>query len=261
MITNIWLIFSRPEAHLKHAFSRNLICGREELIIDAECRENVERYVVDRLAETKDRYRDVTPVDWPLPDKLEELLDIVSGLFVLAATCLNFIADPDAANPPSRLNYLLTFLRRSQGVVSRSPLAALDLLYFRILEKIPFAVFKTTRQILSYMSHRNELEKGGGHLGSAQALSHYLRLDQHTFYNTVRWLHSVMSIPGFENAAKSHLQFYHASFHDFLLDPNRSSKFAIGEQDALLDVLLPGIYWCEIDAINFYTNEGKLNWK
>jgi hypothetical protein len=44
-----WLIFSRPEAHLKNAFSRNVLCGRDELIIDDECRENVERYVKDRL--------------------------------------------------------------------------------------------------------------------------------------------------------------------------------------------------------------------
>jgi hypothetical protein len=124
-----WLIFSRPEAHLKSAFSRNSLCGREELIIDTECREDVERYVKDRLVEIQNTHDDITPADWPSPDSLQELLDAVSGLFVFASTCLNFIDDPDKADPPSQLDSLLTFMRRSQSVLSRNPLAVLDLFY------------------------------------------------------------------------------------------------------------------------------------
>jgi hypothetical protein len=106
-------------------------------------------------------------------DMLEELLDAVSGLFVLASTCLNFIGDPDEADPPSRLDSLLTFMRRSRGVMLGNPLAALDLLYFRILEKIPPAVFVTTRRILGYMCYQNKLPKVGS-FESAQVLSNFL---------------------------------------------------------------------------------------
>ncbi|KAF7770806.1 hypothetical protein Agabi119p4_6780 [Agaricus bisporus var. burnettii] len=132
-----WLIFSRPEAHLKNVFSRKTDRGREELIIDTEGRENVERYVKDRLIEIKATYNDMIPADWPPPAKLEELLYAVLGLFIFASTCLNYIDDPEEADPVSQLDSLLSFLRRPQGVVSRNPLAALDLLYSRILQDIP----------------------------------------------------------------------------------------------------------------------------
>jgi hypothetical protein len=255
-----WLIFSRPEAHLKNAFSRNLLCGREELIIDAECREDVEHYVKDRLAEIQKAYNDVTSADWPSPDSLQELVDAVSGLFVFASTCLNFIDDPDRANPPSQLDSLLAFMRRSQGVVSRNPLAVLDLLYSRILEKIPADVYKTTKRILAYMSHRNKIDSKQ-RLDSAQALSNFLRLDRQTFYVAARGLHSVTSIPDPDEADKSQLRFYHASFQDFLINPNRSGKFCISEQDAVADIIPLCVYWCEVDTALFHTDDGKLDLK
>jgi hypothetical protein len=68
-----------------------------------------------------------------------------------------------------------------------------------------------------------------------------------------------MSIPEGKEADKKQLQFYHASFHDFLFDPNRSNKFAIDEQDALLDVIQMGIHWYEVDVTHFHSNGGKLD--
>jgi hypothetical protein len=249
-----WLIFRRPEAHLKNAFSRNLLCGRDELIIDAECRENVERYVKDRLVEIKGAYNDVTPADWPSQKQLEELLDTISGLFVFASTCLSFISDPREADPRSQLDSLLAYMRRSQVIVSRNPLASLDLLYSRILENIPPAVFKTTGRILSYTCHESKFRQT---LDSVQALSNFLRLDQQAFYKAARGLHSVMSIPEPEDAARSQMQFHHTSFQDFLLNPNRSGKFIIGEQKVLEDILPSALYWYEVDLALFHTHGGK----
>jgi hypothetical protein len=251
-----WLIFSRPEAHLKNAFSFNSECGREELIIDDECRENVERYIKDRLVQIKCAYNDVTPADWPSPDSLQELLDAVSGLFVFASTCLNFIDDPDKANPPSQLDSLVAFMRRSQGFVSGNPLAVLDLLYSQILERIPPEVYNTTKQILTYMSHRNEVDSNQC-LHSAQALSNFLRLNQQTFYVATRGLHSVTSIPKPADANKYQLRFYHASFQDFLINPNRSGKFCISEQDAVAVIVPLCVHWCEVDTALFHTDDGK----
>jgi hypothetical protein len=225
-----------------------------------ECWEDVERYVKDRLAKIKIVYKDITPAEWPSQDELRELLDAVSGLFVLASTCLNYIADPEGADPSSRLNSALTFMKRSQDVVSRNPLASLDLLYSQILERIPSTIFETTRQILGYICYRTKLDRREK-LPSAQILSNFLRLDQPSFYKGARGLHSVMSIPEAEQAAVRQLQFYHASFQDFLRDPNRSGEFAISEHDALLDAIQFGIYWCEVDATHFHTHDGEPNWK
>ncbi|XP_006460559.1 hypothetical protein AGABI2DRAFT_220620 [Agaricus bisporus var. bisporus H97] len=250
-----WLIFSRPEAHLKNVLSRTSECGREELIIDAECRENVERYVKDRLIEIKDRYDDMIPADWPLENKLRELLDAVSGLFIFASTCLNYINDPEEADPISQLDSLLSFLRRSQGVVSRNPLATLDLLYSRILQDIPSDVFETTRKLLAYMCYQNTLD--AKHiLDSAQALCNFLRLDQRTFYKAVRGLYSAMSVPEPGDAAVTQLQFYHASFQDFLLDPHRSGGFVVSEYKAQVIFLQSYIYWRGVDSTLFHTCDG-----
>ncbi|KAF7770819.1 hypothetical protein Agabi119p4_6793 [Agaricus bisporus var. burnettii] len=246
-----WLIFSRPEAHLKNIFSQTLDCGREELIIDAECREDVQRYVQDRLIEIKARYNDMIHGDWPPQDTLKELLDAVSGLFIFASTCLNFIDDPEEADPISQLDSLLSFVRRSQGVVSRNPLAALDLLYSRILQDISPSVFETTRKILAYMCYRRQFDPDNI-LSSAQALCNFLRLDQHAFYKATRGLYSAMSVPEPGDAAKSQLHFYHASFQDFLLDPHCSGRFVIGEYEAQATFLQSFIYWSEVYFTHFH---------
>lgn len=252
-----WLIFSRPEAHLKNTFSRNLLCGREELVIDAECREDVERYIKDRLAKIKDTYDQVTPTEWPSRDKLQELLDAVSGLFILASTSLNFLDDPREADPDSQLNSLLMFMHRSPSILSRNPLSALDHLYSWILDDIPPTVMKSTRRILAFMSHRGKMD--ASHLlDSAQALSNFLRLDQRAFYKALRGLHSVMIIQDPEDAGEFQLQFYHTSFQDFLLDPHRSGRFAIGEQEALEDILRSSVYWHDVDVTHFHKGDGKL---
>jgi hypothetical protein len=229
-----WLIFSRPEAHLKHTFSKNPLCGCEELMVDAECKENVERYLKDNLIKIKDKYHDILPSEWPSPNMLQELLNAVSGLFVLASTCLSCIADPDKDDPSSQLHDLLIFLRRPQGAISKSPLAALDLLYSQIHENIRDSEYQTVRRILVYVSYQNKVDERA-YLGSAQALVNYLQLDQRLW--SKRRLLSVMSIPELQDAAKSQLRFYHLSFRDFILDPNRSGRFSITEQEALKDIV------------------------
>jgi hypothetical protein len=251
-----WLIFSRPEAHLKDAFSKLTNCGREELIIDAECRGDVEKYTRERITLIKDRFRKFTPPDWPPEAQWRELVDTVSGLFVLASTCLKFIGDPEEADPQSQLDVLLMFLRRSQGVLSRNPLAALDLLYSQILENILPTVFKTTRRILAYLCYKSQIDKYGD-LNSAQALGNFLRLNQRAFFKAVHGLHSVMSIPELEDAPQFQLQFHHASFQDFLLDPNRSGKFFIDERMALMEMIESGFKWFEVRVMDFHTRNGK----
>jgi hypothetical protein len=256
-----WLIFSRPESHLKDAFSKYTNCGREELVIDAECRDDVEKYTRDGISQIRDKFSKFTPTDWPPADLLQELIEKISGLFVYASTCLHFIGDRDEANPESRLLALLTFMRHSEGIITpQSPLAALDLLYSRILEQILPTVFMTTSQILAFMSHRTKLDRYD-RINSALTLCNFLRLDRYTFYNATRGLHSVLRIPEPEDAAEFQLQFYHTSFQDFLLDPNRSGKFVSSEYTALVETLQLFIYWYEIDAINFHTHDGMIGFR
>jgi hypothetical protein len=66
-----------------------------------------------------------------------------------------------------------------------------------------------------------------------------------------------MRIPEPEDAAKSQLQFYHASYQDFLLDPNCSGKFAICEPKAMVEILHLFLYWYDVDVAHFHIHDGK----
>lgn len=250
----LWLICSRPEAHLKHVFSRTRSCGREELLIDAECRDDVDRYLRDGFATIKAEYEDIAPSSWPSEDQFRELSAAVSGLFVLASTGLKYIGNSSYANPVDRLNILLSFLKRAGGVGLQNPLATLDLLYRLIIADVPDEIFPTTRRILSNYIYMPDTCGG---LHSAQALCSFLRIDKSTFYSALWKLHSVIDVPVPENASETHLRFYHASFPDFLSDVNRSGKFVIEEKKAKVDIAKSCLFWHATDLLHFHTTDGE----
>jgi hypothetical protein len=142
------------------------------------------------------------------------------------------------------------------GVVSRNPLQALDHFYSLILEQVSRTVLETTWRILAYLLYHFSFDPDFC-LGSAQALCNFLLLDQRAFYKAVRGLHSIMDIPELEDADKSQLEFHHASFQGFLLDPIRSRKFASDIKKGLVDIIELGIYWCELDVTLFHSKDGK----
>lgn len=86
-----WVIFSRPEPHLSHTFIRIIGCCCEELVIDAECRDEVGQFVRERIIEIQAAYDDVAPPSWPSQDGLYKLLDKISGRFDIASKCLDDI--------------------------------------------------------------------------------------------------------------------------------------------------------------------------
>jgi hypothetical protein len=120
---------------------------------------------------------------------LQDLLNAVSGLLVLASTCIQYIRDPEKADPFSQLDVLLNFIHRLEWVASRKPLETLELLYSRILEDIPPTVAKFSLSDVD----------------STQVLGNFLHLDQRTFHKSVRSLHSAMLISDLEDIARSQL--------------------------------------------------------
>ncbi|KAF5358410.1 hypothetical protein D9756_001296 [Leucocoprinus leucothites] len=254
----IWLICSRREAHLRYIFSRIHECGQVELLMDADCKDDVSRFVREGLASIRDEYEDLTPSAWPPEEQVEEVLKAASGLFVFASTALKFVGDTYHANPVNRLTVLVSFLKHLEGGTSiQNPLAALDSLYARVLTDIPVDVIPTTLRILGHLiffprsSDRSVMD-------SAQAMCNFLRLDQSTFYGALRRIHSVVEVPRAENACDSGLIFYHASFQDFLLDIACSGKFFIEEQKAMVDIAASCLFWHEVCSRHLYQADGQL---
>ncbi|KAF9448008.1 hypothetical protein P691DRAFT_653590, partial [Macrolepiota fuliginosa MF-IS2] len=94
----LWLICSRPEAHLEYSFSMYSFsmvayCGREELLLDKESRDDADRYLRDELARIKNEYAYSMPKFWPSEDQFNQLSQFTSGLFIFASTGTKYIGD------------------------------------------------------------------------------------------------------------------------------------------------------------------------
>ncbi|KAJ3576341.1 hypothetical protein NP233_g488 [Leucocoprinus birnbaumii] len=250
----IWLLCSRPERHLKYTFSQLeyvQACQWEELLIDNEVRADVEAFLRDHFKEIYERYRDIVMIGddgtWPSHVDFQAILKAVDGYFVFASTVDKFIGDPEAANPQAQLAILLSTLQGLNAVGVSNPLEALDVLYSRILTKVPERNLSTALQILTVLSHNLE---GVCHFGNqsftAEQLWLFLRIDHATFFSSLQRLHSVVDIPPIEDAPNTPLRFYHKSFSDYLTSTWRSGKFFISQEWAYHTLLVGSLHWYQI---------------
>ncbi|KXN92563.1 hypothetical protein AN958_06860 [Leucoagaricus sp. SymC.cos] len=249
-----WLIVSRPEEHLKYAFADvQLECGVEELLIDGQCREDVGRVLRNGFAAIKRQHRSRIPAGWPPMDELKVVERTVDGLFVFCSVVLKDVGNPNHSDPACRLTLLVSFLKRVANAGTANPLEALDKFYFYILDDISKTDFSTTWRILA---HHIFMPRSGDLLKSAQALCNFLHIHQSTFYGALRKLHSVINIPEPEDAGKSPLRFFHASFQDFLVDPNRSGVYHIAQTKAMAEVIKSTLFWHKFDSVHFHSAQG-----
>lgn len=239
----LWLICSRPEPHFKYIFSRTdfpIDCDRERLLIDAETRDDVDRYLCDGFKEIRARFWYDTNASWPSEAHLKKIQGIASGLFVLASTIVRYVGDPRYSNPIQRLNDFLDFMEDRDRVGVDNPLETLDLLYSRILADIPENILPKTRAILYFCVHLTQASF------TAQELCNFLRMGQHEFYDALRTLHSVMDVPPSETAIEVSLRVYHTSFGDYLKSSFRSGHFCIGHEEAVFECTKLCLFWYKI---------------
>ncbi|KAJ3575543.1 hypothetical protein NP233_g1023 [Leucocoprinus birnbaumii] len=234
----IWMVCSRPEAHLKHTFARIPICNPEELAIDKECRTDVERYLISGLSELQVKY-DIDS-SWPPVEKVNAVTESGDGHFIFAAVTLGFIGDEEYGSPVERLDTLIVFFDDVEHDGVLNPLAKLDALYMHILAEIPDKIFPTTWRILAHFIFARQIG-----LGSYQFL-----------YESAQALCNFINFPPPEKAATTPLRFYHASFQDYLVDANRSGRFAVKKKRALVDITKTLFHWHEVDATHFHTQDG-----
>ncbi|KAJ3567718.1 hypothetical protein NP233_g6178 [Leucocoprinus birnbaumii] len=260
----IWLITSRPEPHLKYVFSRTdfpVLCTREELAIDAASRQDVDLYIRHGFGVIRAKFWDVTTSSWPEEAQIVAVCRAAYGLFIFAATLLKYVGDSTDANPVARLDNILSFLNRTPNGSAKSPLEALDLLYVQILNEIADDILPTTKRILSYYIQIPKLSWVDVQPSSAQALCNFLDIDQTTFYRSLRKLHSVVEIPAPEDASEIQLRFFHASFEEYLLDPQRSQKFFIDQGIATHEIAKSCLDWYRLDLDLFHNDDGpKFNY-
>jgi hypothetical protein len=126
----LWLLCSRPEPHLKHMFMRIPECGREELFLDEESREDVEHFLRERFAKIRDDNPESMSSNWPSVEQFIIISQFCHGHFQVANGSIDYVAA--LRNPVAQLNRLVSFITRKVERLrwpSDNPLAAMDLLY------------------------------------------------------------------------------------------------------------------------------------
>ncbi|KAF9441216.1 hypothetical protein P691DRAFT_766580 [Macrolepiota fuliginosa MF-IS2] len=243
----LWLICSRSESHLKMTFSRAdfmINCGQEKLLIDRETKEDVGRYLRDGFQKIRVKYRDViTSEPWPGEWVLSRVERVASGLFVLASSALEYVQDPEYANPEGQLRSLLSFFEGGSQLAS-NPLTSLDLLYTHILSAVPDHALPIALQIIYVHVGRPH---SFGHTPTMKDICDDLRLDENAVYSSLRKLHSVMRIPTPREFRLERLKFRHLSFLDFLENPIRSGKFCLSPDPPMPSNFLRTQPYYEVD--------------
>lgn len=237
----IWIIASRPEAHLQASFRRvdEQVVGfsRLEVPMDSvEALRSVELYLRIEFSKIRHDYSDVVPPLWPSENDFLQLTKASSGLFIFASTLVDYVGKE---NPVLRLKHIVSLINqntahcRDASHQAKNPFRALDVLYTAIMSNVPPDALSTTKSILAFYLLGNAIQVTT-QTSSLLFLCNILGLEQHAAYVALRKLHSVLAFPLPDQAHQEAVRFLHASFSDFLKDQSRSQSYYIDLDQELL---------------------------
>jgi hypothetical protein len=170
---------------------------------------------------------------WPSEGDIVHIVEKSSGHFIYAATAMRYIFT-GRADPARNLS---TVLNLTVSGSDNNPFATLDALYLHILLSVTSGSTEVVKKIFEILLH-DLRAKSCGPCGPTEPrlrvteLEHVLFLSPGLLYYHLEDLHSVMQIPDPIDGHKAKISFLHASFGDFLRDPNRSQQFHIAEEEA-----------------------------
>ncbi|KAF9440503.1 hypothetical protein P691DRAFT_780065 [Macrolepiota fuliginosa MF-IS2] len=220
----LWIISSRPDAHIVASFSRVKDCvtgfWEQEVPIDSlDASEDVNRYLHVELAKIRELHCDSVPAppsSWPSDEEFLQLSQLSSGFFCFASSAMKHVA---SANPLSRLQHILS---------PKCPLAPLDLMYNQIMSRVPSDVLPNAKAILGfYALHRPSSPIYHSSPNDNQdvgflTLCNILQMQKYSAYAALRQLSSVLISPSPMEAKDLGIEIIHPSFLQFLGDPARS---------------------------------------
>jgi hypothetical protein len=237
----LWFICSRSEWHLKRMLSDadfGVQCQRADISADDdEARADVLLVLRDELEDIRRRFHDRLPQNWPGDNAINQLAQGCSNLFIVVTTITRFIGDENHADPAGRLQACLAFLQDQAPDATPNLFGALDLLYTQILTDLTPIDLPIVMNILCL----RVLYPGTNLCASLHA--NVLGLDEATFYRTLNGMHSILLIPPLEHADEYGIQFYHASFQDFLSTPSRTQNFTQAWNTAYCGVTFACLRW------------------
>ncbi|KAF9257924.1 hypothetical protein L218DRAFT_935295 [Marasmius fiardii PR-910] len=237
-----FLIFSRPEPHIFHIFHhQSFVPAPSHLVLGhfaESVRKDIKKYLQHEFAHIQEDHWHILPHPpslWPGDSVIMELLDRATGQFVYATTVMKYISHGKLPlTPMERLNIILQAKRTTN---LSSPYPDLDLLYSQILQ---FCINdngklqQVLRLIVSPFNVHNSLETFAWlssnqretiDFGCLMVLEHLLELQQGEVSALLSGLHSIIDVPKAQTEKPTVL---HASFSEFLLDPNHAGVYYVG---------------------------------
>ncbi|KAF9442081.1 hypothetical protein P691DRAFT_509394 [Macrolepiota fuliginosa MF-IS2] len=226
----LWAFFSRPEPHIRSAFSTEQaieVCWQLTLPVSRDADRDIEAYLRDGFKTIRAKYNVPAAFPWPSEGDIHRLVEQSAGLFAYTASAIRYVDGPGISGPEERLRSVLGL---GMAGIRDNPLANLDRFYLLIMKEIPEETLPNAIQLLSILGSI-------GPLLSGSVICVILKLSLTAFYAAVNNLYSVLKIEKTEDGMPGRLSFYHASFGDFLSDKKRSTQKFYVDRDDVLDRL------------------------
>ena len=213
-----WFILSRPESHIERAMGANDVSSLlHSLDLPLSSQDDHEILTFFEKELDKIRKERNLPSSWCSESDVSVLVKLADGLWIYVDTVTRFIGDPKSLGPTAQLNLVLNLAKESRGNFPKNPLAAMDLFYDLIMRQIPLDVVSVVRKIL--LLNRVGMTVFG--------VANTLGLSQEEFGASCGFLQSVLFLkPETEDEYES-IQYYHASFMEYMVNPGRSKDFCI----------------------------------
>ncbi|KAF7372932.1 putative nwd2 protein [Mycena sanguinolenta] len=218
LISPRFIVASRPEPHIRELFNTPLYSGHYCSFNVEQSFHDVRKYLSDEFARIHREHDTMARIQSPWPSEyiLEELVRKSSGYFIYASTIIKFIDDKNY-----RPTQQLAMVQDTTTTGSESAFNTLDQLYLTILtsahrqsELIPILSVIVNFQLAPHNIDR------------------LLGFEEGETWLRLRNLHSVLNMPSDMDIIRSH----HASFLDFLDNPDRSGPFCVGTLQHQIDL-------------------------
>ncbi|KAJ3564957.1 hypothetical protein NP233_g7952 [Leucocoprinus birnbaumii] len=240
----VWVLTSRPEWQIVSTFNGfNSEVWREELPMDTpEARRDVAIVLRDRFTRIREKYSDTFSTDdeWPTDTQIRLINSAASGNMLLASIVVDFVDNDD---PHGSLDLCLKFFEGKLTSNERNPFDPLAAFYRGMLLSIPPSLLRKTLLMLYFQTFalKNDAQP------SILDIASFFLIDRATFYNCMRRLRSVVSIPSSTDTKSLEsdrgLQFSHASFSDYLKVSLQVGTFGLHETDVHDDIRVRCIQW------------------
>jgi hypothetical protein len=226
-----WMILSHFEPIIVASFEDQDVASVSLHITLPVTRMNdpdIMHFLMEELKKTARASR-LSAKSWPSDEDLLTLVELSAGLWACAQTIVRFISIRNAKGPVAQLQFVLA-LRGCAQVTESNPLANLDLLYSRIMESVPDVTLPTI-QLLILLSESMFPQRAAIPIEDIDLVSKTLAIPKSQIEHAFAALHAVMELD-----TSGSIHFYHASFTDFMREPNRSGKFCVFDQTVLISL-------------------------